>query len=372
YGAGIEISGSGIGNATFKDHEQSGVTPAEYQAWQDAGFYAAAYSYNNETVISYRGTDSDKSKDISHGYGVGLGHPEGEQAQLAAKFYQAIAEDKDTGEAHLYDSGIKLTGHSLGGGLSGLIGLIYGANTILFDSMAFELAADNAYAIASRTDAEIDALVADFLEPQQAQAREMLEAERQNILDIYYNGSAQNVQSIDKSNVIGFHVPGEFLDDFKYVSLGSELDETEVGNSANLGTLGIFQKHSMALLAILKFAEENNLDDWHSIATPLWSAAFNDEVGAAAGFDPADTNGHYTEAYKQLAAIAYSALENDEETDAALVFGDTGIRSLFDDANELGLVASGQNNSNLFSDTDANIYKYLSNIIVEFAGLEAL
>ncbi len=110
YGAGIEISGPGIGNATFKDHEQSGVTPAEYQSWQAVGFYAAAYSYDGETVISYRGTDGI-SADFSDGYGIAVGHPEGEQAQLAAKFYQAVARDEDTGEAHLYDSGIKLTGH---------------------------------------------------------------------------------------------------------------------------------------------------------------------------------------------------------------------------------------------------------------------
>lgn len=44
YGAGIEVTGTQVGAATFNDHEQSGVTPGEFTQWQDAGFYAAAYT----------------------------------------------------------------------------------------------------------------------------------------------------------------------------------------------------------------------------------------------------------------------------------------------------------------------------------------
>jgi hypothetical protein len=54
YGAGIAVlpeSGQ-IGGATiraFQAGEQSG--------WQSTGFYAIAYNWNGETVISYRGTN---------------------------------------------------------------------------------------------------------------------------------------------------------------------------------------------------------------------------------------------------------------------------------------------------------------------------
>ncbi len=57
------------------------------------------------------------------------------------------------------------------------------------------------------------------------------------------------------------------------------------------------------------------------------------------GFDVAGTNGHYSAAYKQLAAIAYSALEGS----TGLVFGNTAIRALFDDADAVGkLVSEGK------------------------------
>ncbi len=113
YGAGIKsLGGKGakIGKFTLGDDSDILRDENDNRLDEAVDFYAAAYSYNGQTVISYRGTDGI-SADFSDGYGIGLGHPEGEQAQLAAKFYQAVARDEDTGEAHLYDSGIKLTGH---------------------------------------------------------------------------------------------------------------------------------------------------------------------------------------------------------------------------------------------------------------------
>ncbi|MCP4937515.1 MAG: hypothetical protein GY927_25710, partial [bacterium] len=90
-------------------------------------FYAAAYKLDSdpdpETVISYRGTNSapfsELSKDALYGWGVGVGSAEETQGVLAAQFYKSVAKDAETGEAHLFDSGIQLVGHSLGVGLAG-------------------------------------------------------------------------------------------------------------------------------------------------------------------------------------------------------------------------------------------------------------
>ncbi len=66
-------------------------------------------------------------KDADYGWGVGTGNAQETQGLLAAQFYKSVAKDDETGEAHLFDSGIQLVGHSLGGGLAGLVDSMYGA-----------------------------------------------------------------------------------------------------------------------------------------------------------------------------------------------------------------------------------------------------
>ncbi|MEM0929727.1 MAG: hypothetical protein AAGI89_10600 [Pseudomonadota bacterium] len=43
-----------IGEATIR-----GFQPREQDGWQDESFYAIAYNWNGETIISYRGADSN-------------------------------------------------------------------------------------------------------------------------------------------------------------------------------------------------------------------------------------------------------------------------------------------------------------------------
>ncbi|MCP4082826.1 MAG: hypothetical protein GY743_21575, partial [Planctomycetaceae bacterium] len=74
YGAGIKISGNSIGTADIINRTTVGIGQEQYQAWQDVDFYAAAYSYNGQTVISYRGTD-DPLPDVNYGYSLGMGLP---------------------------------------------------------------------------------------------------------------------------------------------------------------------------------------------------------------------------------------------------------------------------------------------------------
>lgn len=79
-------------------------------AAQAVGFYAIAYEYNGQKVISYRGTDD--GQDIIHGWPAGGGAVTVDQAEMAFEFYKSVANGSDPRVAN-----ISLTGHSLGGGL---------------------------------------------------------------------------------------------------------------------------------------------------------------------------------------------------------------------------------------------------------------
>jgi hypothetical protein len=126
---GLTVEGDEIGTATLR-------TDLLPEGWQDASFFAQAYTLaNGKTVISYRGTD-DVVADAATGFGLGVGDEDSTQGKLAAQFYRAV-----NGDSIDPNPNIILTGHSLGGGLAGFVGTIYGAQFKLFDNMAFELAA---------------------------------------------------------------------------------------------------------------------------------------------------------------------------------------------------------------------------------------
>lgn len=108
YDAGIELVGNGLGDATLTLNANDATA-------QSASFFAQAYSWNGETVISYRGTnDPDKIGDALNGWLTGFGWADTPQAMLALKFYNAVDAATNTN--------IELTGHSLSGGLAGYVG----------------------------------------------------------------------------------------------------------------------------------------------------------------------------------------------------------------------------------------------------------
>ena len=146
YDEGIDHGKDQIGGATVGELPNT----VDLDEWQAAGFYAAAYTIGagveglaaGTTVISYRGTDqlaswpwSDSGSDAWNGYGIALGNASTTQARLATEFYQTVTgtenSDPRTGEAIL-------TGHSLGGGLAGLIGAVYNKKAHLYDHMPFQ------------------------------------------------------------------------------------------------------------------------------------------------------------------------------------------------------------------------------------------
>jgi hypothetical protein len=162
YDVGIEsLDESGqIGSATIRE-----FLVDEQDGWQSAGFYALAYEWNGETIISIRGTDNldpdTEGEWITYlegfvgepsplvgdpdytAYGLGVGQPFAltggltDQARLTIEFYRSVAgEGVDP-----FTANIALTGHSLGGGLAGYAAMLYGQQATVFANMAFEASA---------------------------------------------------------------------------------------------------------------------------------------------------------------------------------------------------------------------------------------
>lgn len=374
-------------------------------------FYAIAYDWNGETVISYRGTDN-LGADALSGYAVGAGIGDGvvaPQADLAIEFYESLS-GQDAFSANTPDD-IVLTGHSLGGGLAGLVSTISGVEAIGFDYMPFavaglELALDN------------------LLEEQGDISFLNLRSELSvgidggllgGILDILEEADRQAKNTPEAYEALGLHVPnldsfrGEFVEgelltlvrDGTLQALGAGLGvffgragvdwikfwatsalrtaelEGQIGareistHGAEFGFSGLnpalIQRHSQALLVILKYAEiaESEVsEDWQAAAEYILPTLFEDKIAETLGRtvtndDNPGGDGLYALNDQLKAAIAYSAIDEGERP-----FGDVAIKSLFDDATDLGRALALSNASRTLTDAASGI----SEAIVQYAG----
>ena len=126
YGKGLETGTTHIGNASLLG-PADGVPAGMLFQWLSSGFYAAAYDTPYGQVISYRGTDVlnplNPANDIINGWVSATGTVT-TQATLSLDFYKAV-----TSGVSVFDTTqppITLTGHSLGGGLAGIVSSLSG------------------------------------------------------------------------------------------------------------------------------------------------------------------------------------------------------------------------------------------------------
>ena len=363
YGAGLTVSGTQIGSATI------GLTSTDPAAnipnGKSSGFYAAAYTIgagvdgisSGSTVIAYRGTNFDVKTqlllDVLYGWPVAVGVSSDTQAKLALDFYKA-ATNHSVNDGAL--SNVYLTGHSLGGGLAGYASALSGTEAIGYDSMSFGTAAWIHYAT----------------DPTRALSN----------LPNFSNYSGINTQgeiltyvrnggAVAAESLLALALTGN-----PFVSLATAVAAlaAERYNQTVLPVSGVSNPvtlHSMALLTLLQFAKDTTLDniagneivDWVSIQDVLVPEFFDHELAHAVGFAPSSASAAYSEEAKMLSALAYSTLEGAQ----GLVFGNTGARALFDDADQLGgLKTAGKLTSHL-SDELSDLAK----IVMQFSGLMA-
>ena len=382
YGRGVPHDAIQIGDAT-KGVDSSQLLRDQNNEPRDApaGFYATTYRIDgsrfdglgaNDIVISFRGTDNfvplTSGSDVGSGWVTGAGIL-GNQARLAAEFYHIVRAANPT-------DNIILTGHSLGGGLAGMLANMFGHEAVIFDNMPFELASQRAHDIASRRDESIDE-EANLLEDPTLREmfREQLILERQDIRDAFYDGSAPP-PSTNKDKISAFAMPGEVLTAVRGLQ---STDVEPVGTTS--ASQNLFDVPSAALIdkpvqlhwidpLIIKLFSD--LIEPEKAFSGRWEEELHQEVLRALYSDDVaraiDPENSYRET---MAHIAYSALEGEGS-----VFGDTGIRALFDDLDQLAKIVGGESpNSFLNEELSGNwffdrltVLDSLASAVVQYAG----
>lgn len=96
-----------------------------------SGFEAVSFQRGNEIVISIAGTATGVDWFANGGLSTGLG---AEQLRDAAAYFMEIRQANPL-------ASISFTGHSLGGGLAALMGVLFDYPAVTFDAAPFSLAA---------------------------------------------------------------------------------------------------------------------------------------------------------------------------------------------------------------------------------------
>jgi hypothetical protein len=315
--------GSAIGDASV-------IAGSNGASARSAGFYGIAYNWNGETVISYRGTNFNFLmpivQDVLDGWFVGTGISAARQAGEAADFFNAVINGADPLTAN-----VTLTGHSLGGGLAGLVGALYHQKALVFDHMSFEGAALDVWTSA--------------------------EAGLFGYGDRYYGGQEPWMPSTAKVDAIA--TQGEVLEVLLRSVVASETPRS-IDSHSNRSMVDL---HSMSLLVSLMWAEDNASTDWHSAGAHLWNAFFHAPIAAAIPKAQERAGPLGTPIGVMEQAIAYSAIDSGERP-----FGDVALHAMFNDATDLGRVLSMANASRTVKDGAGA----MGEILVQFAGKLAL
>ena len=302
---------------------------------ESANFYAIAYKFPgtdgapDSAVVSYRGTDDISGLqnstwltggDFWTGWLVGGGSIWSRQAELAFKFYGAVATSLTIkgDPVSFQDAPISLTGHSLGGGLAGLVGSIYGKDGVLFANMPFEL-------VTSITMEITHDAMHDLYSP--------------TLKDIIYGPGFP--WGSNASGLSGYAVEGEVLTSFR---AGQNMPVETLPPESNVdlsGTIPLISeaiaRHSMATHVISLFATAGEVEstDWQTAAQFFWPVMYDNNFAATSGMTSPlvsgvmQSNSDHSGILRTL--IAYSAINEGDERP----FGDTAIRALYNDADDL-------------------------------------
>jgi Protein of unknown function (DUF2974) len=346
YNEGLKVPGSQIGTAVLAARSDTRSDSPHVTA----SFFAQSYTWNGQTVISYRGTDAILA-DITS-WATFLNNPIfATQHMLAATFYQQVLTS---------NNGIPIlaTGHSLGGSLAGFIGGIYGLNAKLFDNIAYMDYANSVYRAVTVGNAV-----------QNGQTGPLEYVVDQAALNHYYGGQAPALPpSFPSARFSGWFLEGEVAARTRINAETALL--TKIVFGAGLGERDL---HNQGLLVIGLFAKDNGFlttgkTDWRVFEHELLKSTADQKVGLAIGLRRGQT-GTAGEGDQLQRALAYSSIDLGAPN-AGKPYGDAAIRDLFDDANEIGKALKTPAINKLLAFDAAKIA--LAQIAVQFAGDTAL
>ena len=217
------------------------------------GFEAVAFKNKanpNQIVISYTGTDQ-LTDWTSANMPLAFGLPS-DQLYQAAQYYLEVKAANPPGTV------ISFTGHSLGGGLAALMGILFDEKAVTFDQAPFASAAKTAIRddlISYLTGHGYTAATLSALAPEL----------------FSYDGSGAR-----SANVSGYYVQGEAMQLLPFSVLGSQtmLEQTSTG----LGALGFVSLHSIALLNA--FLENKSFEDVTAKLPDLLAMVFDKNLFA--------------------------------------------------------------------------------------------
>lgn len=358
YNAGIDLTENRLGTAyVINDSKDLGFLPnTDIRKDINAGFYAVAYSYEGETIISYRGTD-ERSDILRWAGGAGFTT---DHTKLAFSFYDSVSKAIYNGaNIDPVMTNISLTGHSLGGGLAGLVGAVYQNNATLFDNMPFEIAAQNVYITST------PALAALYQKIYDPDLRAI----------VYGNHNAGHTWapyiSSTTSYLHTYSLQGEILAPLRLAQttpkhvIGLDPDVNIV--SATDMDLEALARHDMASLVIALYGDPN-LSEFYwanadAAAQYYWPVLHDKDFAQSfvnRGLVTGELNkeGDWDGILRTV--LAYSALD-----DGYRPFGDTALWSLYDSAEAHGsMINSGSSFGTVYGEEIAKIY-------TQYAGLMA-
>jgi hypothetical protein len=278
-GAGLNVAGTSIGTANLIPLALPNGSPA-------AGFSAQAYSWNGETVISYRGTD------VLPGLNLSLFNPSSwtdiaawsiwfsqnystPQALLAVQFFRSVQQ--------AVRGTIEATGHSLGGALAGFVSSLYGIGATTFDNIDFRQAAEALYQATT-----VGIPSGEFGTPT-----------IDEVAKEFFFGQADPTQP-NFSGISQFALQGDIAqsarsDTPQFIAMASDLK------------LDGISSHSQALMVLNLFALRLANQNFFPAEKYLFPKLFDDALAQAVGFAKGGT-GTAAESNQMLTAIAYSAI----------------------------------------------------------------
>jgi Ca2+-binding RTX toxin-like protein len=312
YGKGIDIGTQQIGNASVISSTLTNT--ADF----NIGFSATSYNWNGQTIISYRGTDSifgasvSGGSDLDNGYGIAIGNPLAPQALSAVNFYKATLDSlglSGSGSTNPYTANVTFVGHSLGGGLAGLMADVFGRQADIFNAMSYRTAA---------TDAYLGTISGNF--------GNIVPEVHQYIYGPFGVAPIAN----DPSHINQWETTGQFLGAWLGNS-GAEGSGAQLDPHTN--TLSTIQLHSISLEVLLLYAtQEVTNTAWTSIASSFLLELYDESLAQALGV-VVKAGELSTASDKIRTMIAYSVVDEGNEP-----YGDAAAKLMFNDANDIAPV----------------------------------